>query len=199
MGHSGQPTGDPNPDGERSHEVFAELIARVAGERDRGAFQVLFSHFAPRLKAFFLRRGVDDGSAEDLTQEAMLRIWHRAAQFDPLRAAPAAWIFGIARNLRTDALRHDLRRSSDLDLPEPYAPETTPEAAATRAQWEARLREALRALPVAQREAIRAVYMEDLSHTEAHQMLGVALGTLKSRLRLALARLRDALDGEPLE
>ncbi|MDQ2803295.1 MAG: sigma-70 family RNA polymerase sigma factor [Pseudomonadota bacterium] len=189
--------GDPNSDLERNPEVLAELIAHVAREHDRDAFRALFRHFAPRLKAFFLRRGLDDGSAEDLAQETMLRIWHYAAQFDPSRAAPSAWVFGIARNLRADTLRRELRRCPDLDLPEPCMPEASPEAAAIHAQREGCLREALRKLPAPQQDAVRTAYFDDLSHSVAHQMLGIPLGTLKTRLRLALARLRDALDEPP--
>lgn len=177
--------------------MLAGLIAHVARERDRDAFRALFRHFAPRLKAFFLRRGLDDGSAEDLAQETMLRIWHYAAQFDPSRAAPSAWVFGIARNLRADTLRREFRRHPELELAEPYAPEASPEAAAIHAQREGRLRDALRKLPAPQQEAVRTAYLGDLSHSEAHHALGIALGTLKSRLRLALARLRDALDEPP--
>lgn len=113
------PTSDPISDCERKPELLTELITRVARERDRNSFRVLFQHFAPRLKAFYLRRGLDNEAAEDLTQEAMLRIGHRAAQFDPSRAAPSTWVYALARNLRTDMLRRDLRRSPELDLPQP--------------------------------------------------------------------------------
>jgi RNA polymerase sigma-70 factor (ECF subfamily) len=191
----------PAPDARRaaeaSTEALAELLARVGNERDRNAFSALFSHFAPRLKAFFLKRGLDDATAEDLAQEAMLRIWYRASQFDPGRAAPSAWVFGIARNLRADTLRRRSAIVADLDLPEPSAPERSPEAEAIQAQQETRLREALRALPGPQREAVHAAFLNGMPHSEAHQALGIALGTLKSRLRLGLARLRAVLDDIP--
>lgn len=174
------------------------MVGRVAWARDREAFRELFQYFAPRLKMFFLRRSRDNGSAEDLTQETMLRIWHHAAQFDPSRATPAAWVFGIARNLRTDTLRREARRSSpELDLPEPSAPDGTPEDAAIHAQQEARLRQALGQLPAAQRDAVLTAYLCSLSHQESNRTLGIPLGTLKSRLRLALGRLRAALDELP--
>ncbi len=187
---------DPRVDAEPAAEELAELLARVAEDRDRDAFAAVFSYFAPRLKNFYVRRGADGGLAEDLAQETMLRIWNHAAQFDPSRAAPAAWVFGIARNLRADALRRRRYHPPELDLPEPYAPENSPEAAAIHAQQEARLRAALHDLPGPQREAVHAAFLNGLPHSEAHQALGIALGTLKSRLRLALARLRTAL-GEP--
>ena len=187
---------DPTPGGEPGVEELTWLLARVGKDRDREAFAALFSYFAPRLKNFYLRRGADGGSAEDLAQETMLRIWHHAGQFDPSRAAPAAWVFGIARNLRADTARRR-QRPPQLDLPEPYAPESSPEAVAIHAQQELRLRAALHDLPGPQRDAVRAAYFDGLPHSEAHQALGIALGTLKSRLRLALARLRATMDEPP--
>lgn len=181
---------DPGP------EALAALLALVAAERDPPAFAALFLHLTPRLRAFYQHRGLDAGSAEDLTQETMLRVWHRADQFDPSRAAPAAWVFGIARNLRADMLRQERGTPPELERPQPYAPpERSPEAVAIGAQREVRLHEALRMLPTAQREAVRAVFLHDLPHSEAHQALGVALGTLKSHLRRALIRLRATMDG----
>ena len=185
---------DPRRDTEPTGKALADLLARVGNYRDRDAFKALFDYFAPRLKTFYLRRGADNGLAEDLAQETMLRIWHHAAQFDPTRAAAAAWVFGIARNLRADTLRRLRQRQPELDLPEPYAPEPSPEAAAIHAQQEVRLRAALRELPGPQQDAVREAYYNSLPHSEAHQTLGIALGTLKSRLRLALAHLRSALD-----
>lgn len=191
------PGPSPKPDPEQAAEALAGLLARVGKERDRDAFVTLFSYFAPRLKSFYLRRGADDGSAEDLAQETMLRIWHHAAQFDPSRATPGAWVFGIARNLRVDALRRQRRRMPEIALPDPCSPEDSPEATAIHAQRESRLRAALRDLPGPQRDAVHAAFLNDLPHSEAHQALGIALGTLKSRLRLALARLRAMLDEPP--
>jgi len=191
--HRSVPFERPRTGGERTPESLAALIERVSRQRDRDAFAALFWYFAPRLKTFFQRRGLDEAMAEDLAQETMLRVWHHAEQFDPSRAAPAAWVFGIARNQRSDVLRRELRRTPDLDLPEPYVSEASPEAAAIHAQREARLREALHRLPLSQQEAVRTAYLNGMSHNEAHQALGIALGTLKSRLRLALARLRDAM------
>ena len=170
------------------------LLLRVGAERDSDAFAALFEYFAPRLKTFYLRRGLDAGAAEDLAQDAMLRVWHGAAQYDPARAAPSTWVYVIARNLRTDTLRRVQRVRYDVELAEPAVHDWTPEAAAVLAQRSVRLARALHALPEAQREAVRAAYFDDLSHGQAHQVLGIALGTLKSRLRLALTRLRAALE-----
>lgn len=175
-------------------EVAGNLIARVAHACDRGAFAALFQHFAPRLKAFFQARGADERVAEDLVQETMLRVWRRAREFDPDRLDVSAWIFGLARDLLAGSHRHTHRWRARMDLPEPCAPAPTPEAASIAAQQHDRLREALQHLPVAQQDAVRAAYFSEMSHGEAHRALGIALGTLKSRLRIALVHLRRALD-----
>ncbi len=183
---------------EPTHLMLAGCIERVAVAQDKAAFATLFAYFAPRLKAFFRRRGASDTGAEDLAQEAMLRIWRSAAQFDQARATPATWVFAIARNLRADALRRRQRQFdedfSDEDFSEIASPEPGPEAAAMISQAETRLHVALMRLPEAQRAAIRLAYLDELSHSDAHRVLDVALGTFKSRLRLALTRLRAALE-----
>ena len=189
--HNLMPSRDDVP--QPSH---AELLMRAANG-DADAYADLFAFFAPRLKTFYLRRGLEGGAAEDLTQEAMLRVWRHAAQFDPARAAPGAWVFGIARNLRADMLRRQSQGPLELDLPEPYAPDDTPEAVVMQAQVALRLQAALNRLPESQQAAVRLAYLGDLTHKEAHHILGIALGTLKSRLRMALVRLRAAMDEQP--
>src|ERR1700743_70724 len=92
----------------------AELIAAVAQQRSRAAFTELFGHFAPRLRSYMQRAGLGAAQAEEMAQEVMLAVWHKAAQYDPARATPAAWIFTIARNLKVDQ-----RRRSRLVVPAP--------------------------------------------------------------------------------
>jgi RNA polymerase sigma-70 factor, ECF subfamily len=173
------------------------LLLRVGVEKDRDAFVILFEYFAPRLKKFYLSRGFEITIAEDLAQDTMLRVWHSAAQYDPTRATPSTWVYVIARNLRADTLRHVRHSRRDIEVAGPTVDDWTPETAAALAQRSARLARALQALPEAQRKAIRAAYFDELSHEQAHQVLGIALGTFKSRLRLALARLRAALEDMP--
>ncbi len=171
----------------------AALIAAVAARRDRTAFAALFSHFAPRIKAFLQRRGADAGQAEELAQEALLAVWRKAALFDPERATAAAWIFAIARNLRIDQLRRarpEFPLSDPTDAPHPPPPADALLAADQRAR---RLREAIAALPAEQSEALRLAYFDERSHSEMETALAIPLGTVKSRLRLAMSRLRAAL------
>ncbi|MDE2006843.1 MAG: sigma-70 family RNA polymerase sigma factor [Rhodospirillales bacterium] len=176
--------------GERSH---AALIHAVAASRDRAAFAMLFSHYAPRVKTFLQRRGADAAQAEELAQEALLAVWRKADQFDPGRATAAAWIFAIARNLRIDALR---RARLAIPVADPSdAPEPPPAADALLSadQRARRLHDAIAALPAEQSEALRLAYFDERSHSEMETALAIPLGTVKSRLRLAMARLRAAL------
>jgi RNA polymerase sigma-70 factor (ECF subfamily) len=174
---------------------YAALIRAVATSRDRAAFAALFSHYAPRVKAFLQRRGADTAQAEELAQETLLAVWRKADQFDPRRATAAAWIFAIARNLRIDVLRRT-RRAVPALAPDPTddPPPSMPADAFLIADQRARrLREAIAALPAEQSEALRLAYFDERSHSEMESALAIPLGTVKSRLRLALARLRAAL------
>lgn len=168
-----------------------ELIA-VRDLRDRAAFGRLFEHFAPRLKAMMLRAGLRDGSAEDVAQDVMLAVWNKAAQFDPHRADAAGWIYGIARNRRIDlARRRPLPQPDEIGEPESLEPDP---AQILALQQEARyLVEALRRLAPEQAEALRAAYFDDIPHSRISEMMGLPLGTIKSRIRLGLERLRYEL------
>jgi RNA polymerase sigma factor (sigma-70 family) len=161
-------------------------------ERDEAAFAELFGHFAPRVKAFLIKSGASAALAEDCAQEVMATVWHKAALFDPTRASVATWIFTIARNRRIDALRKS-RRPEPEDLP--WGPEPEPDQAdALALQQETRkLGQALSRLPDNQRELIEKAYFGDLSHGEIARITGLPLGTIKSRIRLALEKLRQSM------
>jgi RNA polymerase sigma-70 factor (ECF subfamily) len=180
----------PPPD----RDEQAALIQAIAQRRDRAAFADLFAHFGPRVKAWMLRAGSNPAAAEELTQETMLAVWQKARLFDPARAGASTWIFTIARNLRIDSLRRE-RHPSEL-MPDPSEEPDDPVQAdrvLTVAQQETRIRSALGLLPPEQAEVIRKAFFEDKVHAEIEKELGIPLGTVKSRLRLAMARLRTAL------
>ncbi len=174
------------------------LLLAVARERDRNAFQRLFAHFAPRLKAYLMRLGASGAVAEDLAQETMLALWRKAALFDPAKASAATWTFTIARNLRIDAIRREKRPEID-----PNDPALVPDEAEgadngiARAQAEAKLRAALTELPREQMEVVQLSFFADKPHSVIASELGLPLGTVKSRLRLAMARLKGALGDVP--
>lgn len=167
------------------------LLLRVAREQDRAAFTELFGYYGPRVKSYLARLGADAASAEDLMQDVMLVVWRRASTYDPQQAAVSTWIFTIARNKRIDALRRDRRPNFDPSDPGfvPNAP-PEPDQEASAAQWEGHIATAIAAMPAEQAEMIRLAYFNDLSHSDIAARLGVPLGTVKSRLRLALSRLR---------
>ncbi|HWA68210.1 MAG TPA: sigma-70 family RNA polymerase sigma factor [Rhizomicrobium sp.] len=172
------------------------LLGRVAQGRDRAAFAALFAHFAPRIKAYLMRLGAPAALAEDLAQEAMLSLWRKAQLFDPAKASCGTWLFTIARNLRIDALRRE--RRPELD-PGDFAPEAEPDPgdAMSLAAGEGRLREALGTLPPDQALVVELSFFADKPHSQIADELAIPLGTVKSRLRLAMARLRGALGEMP--
>jgi RNA polymerase sigma-70 factor (ECF subfamily) len=173
-------------------DVWVACMIAVRDARDEAAFGRLFGHFAPRVKAFLMRSGADSTLAEECAQETMAALWHKAHLFDPARASVATWIFTIARNRRIDALRRARR-------PEPEAlswgPEPEPDQADALAlqQESEQLGAALDALPEKQRVLIEKAYFGDLTHSEIAAETGLPLGTIKSRIRLALDRLRHAM------
>jgi RNA polymerase sigma-70 factor (ECF subfamily) len=180
-----------SPPGPGDH---AALVEAIAVRRDRAAFAELFAHFGPRVKAWMLRAGSNPSAAEELTQETMLAVWQKARLFDPSRAGVSTWIFTIARNLRIDTLRHE-RHPSEL-MSDPIEQQDEPVQAdrvLAMSQQETRIRSALSLLPPDQAEVIRKAFFEDKVHAEIEKELGIPLGTVKSRLRLAIIRLRAAL------
>src|SRR4051794_25555415 len=182
---------DPGP---RADGDDVALMLAIASGRDRAAFVTLFGRFGPRLKSWFMRGGTPAPQAEDLVQETMLAVWRKADSFDPSRAGAATWIFTIARNQRIDASRRASRQMLDDDDPSlaPAAP-TAPDVAFDQAEREIRIRAALATLSREQIDVIRLSFFEDRPHAEIERVLGVPLGTVKSRLRLAMNRLRAHL------
>lgn len=184
----------PEPD------VWGPCLQEVA-RQDRQAFARLFQHFAPQIKAFGLATVIPDRSgqfADELVQEVMIAVWYKAASYDIAKASAATWIFTIARNKRIDLLRKLKRHAGMLDIDDvwPLADdeEAGPFQALQRRVTEQRVRESLGGLPVAQREVLLLAFMEGNTHSEIAERLALPLGTVKSRIRLALQRLQLVLD-----
>lgn len=172
---------------------WSALVFRVRDDQDKVAFAALFRHFAPRVKAFLMKSGASEALAEECAQDVMATLWQKARLFDAERASVATWVFTIARNRRIDALRKS-RRPEPEELP--WGPEPEPDQAEVlEAQQETeRLGTALAQLPLKQRVLIERAYFGDLSHSEIAAETGLPLGTIKSRIRLALERLRHQMD-----
>lgn len=192
-GNSGASVNEPaGPDWDRSLEAVAR--------RDAGAFAALFAHFAPRIKSVMIRSGLPPETAEEIAQEAFVAIWRHAAAFDRKKASASAWIFAIARNKKIDRLRKEARPEPDPADPA-FAPDAPAEAdsALDGRQRADRLRAAIAALPEAQRDVLVRAYFADRTHIEIAGDLCMPVGTVKSRLRLALARIRATLAADGLD
>ena len=181
-------------------DEWTALLTAIATRRDRQAFERLFGFFAPRIKSYMLRGGMAPAVAEDIAQEALLSVWRKAGLFDPARASAATWIFTIARKLRIDARRRDGRWRAVVDggmpLPEPQSAPLADEIALD-AERGAMVRAALADLSHDQARIIHLSFFEDKPHAEIARELAIPLGTVKSRVRLAAARLRKLLEDRP--
>jgi RNA polymerase sigma-70 factor (ECF subfamily) len=178
-------------------EALAGLVEAVAHHRDRSAFVTLFEYFGPRVKGFLMRQGASASEAEDLVQDVLMTVWRKADQFDPAKAAVSTWVFTIARNRRIDVLRRERRPEPDPEDPMLAAePEPSAEAHMTTAQIQTRMRAALKTLPPDQAEVVSLSFYEDLAHSEIAARLGIPLGTVKSRLRLAFRKVRAQVGEE---
>ncbi|WP_156945988.1 sigma-70 family RNA polymerase sigma factor [Roseicyclus elongatus] len=177
---------------EVTEAYWVSRITAIAKDEDKVAFADVFRHFAPRVKGFLIKSGADDSLAEECMQDVMATLWQKAHMYDPARASVATWIFTIARNRKIDLIRKYARPEPE-DLP--WGPEAEPDQADVMAlqQDSARLADAIRQLPEKQRRLIERAYFGDLTHSEIAAETGLPLGTIKSRIRLALERLRHAM------
>jgi RNA polymerase sigma-70 factor (ECF subfamily) len=172
----------------------AQLIGAIAQRRDRTAFAALFGFYAPRIKTMLMRMGEGAEAAEDIAQDTLLTIWRKAAQYDPARASASAWVYAIARNLRIDRLRQD-QRAKAFALYEATETEEAegPDGSLDAAERERRVRAALQELPDEQAAVVKLSFFEGRAHGDIAESLKLPLGTVKSRLRLAMSRLRNLL------
>ncbi|HUB95583.1 MAG TPA: sigma-70 family RNA polymerase sigma factor [Stellaceae bacterium] len=170
------------------------LMAAVAG-RDTGAFMALFNYYAPRLKAYMKKLGTSDELAEELAQDVMVVVWRKAETYDPAKSAVSSWLFTIARNLRIDALRRDLRKAFDVTDPTLLpAPLPAPDHNLQTSDQQREMRQVLGTLPQDQAEVVTLAFYHGKSHGEIAAALAIPLGTVKSRMRLAFQRIREALE-----
>ena len=196
-------TSQGDPEAVPADDDMVALVRSVAVDADRQAFAVLFKHFAPRVAAYLRRGGTPAASAEDLAQEAMAILWRKSAGYDPARGSVATWIFTIARNLRIDRHRRDGTSAwsfidgEDAERPDHPDPAASPEERLAARQREARVRSALRQLSREQARVLQLSYFTESPHSEIARELGIPLGTVKSRIRLAFGRLRAVLKLDP--
>ena len=179
---------------------FDEMLVAIGKRRDRQSFMELFQYFAPRIKSYLMKGGVSEAQADELAQETMLTIWQKAESFNPAQAKASTWIYTIARNKRIDALRKVKYAEVDQDDPLYTIEDDRMGADETlaHAEEEAALEALIGALPDDQAFLIRKSFYEDKSHAAIAAETGIALGTVKSRIRMALEKLRGEKKAQAL-
>jgi len=175
--------------------IWQEHLQAVATSRDRAAFQALYLHFSPKIKSFYLNQGMAN-KAEELTHEVFIKVWQKAASYDPEKAKVSTWIFTIVRNLRIDVLRKKrLQEVSDEDALEP-SEENTFDLDMDLSRNKQKIQDVFGLLNEEQRNVLQKVYFEDKSHQIAAAELEMTPGVVKSRIRSALKVLRSHMGGE---
>ncbi len=185
-------TGLPRP----VRGAMSDLLSRIAKDRSDDAFRSLFEEYGPRVRNFMLRQGADADVAEDLAQETLITVWRKAGMYSADKGSATTWIYTIARNLRTDHLR---RRRVWQELTDEQAEalpsnEMPADEAVSERQRQVRVQAVLKELPEEQVEVVTLAFIDGLSHGEIADRLGLPLGTVKSRIRLAYQKLRTALE-----
>jgi RNA polymerase sigma-70 factor (ECF subfamily) len=167
-------------------------IVAIAESRDKRAFKKLFNYFAPRIKGFCQNNGSTADRADEVVQEAFVNVWRKANLFDPKKASAGAWIFAIARNSRIDLIRKENR--PEADTTDPFFEQNEPENPLAVLETERKtrvIRDFVRLLPAEQQEVLNLAFFEEKPHSEVAEQLGIPLGTVKSRIRLAFKRIRS--------
>lgn len=181
----------------REVENWNECIELVGLNQDKVAFGKLFAHFTPFLKAFLMKSGgVTPENAEELVQETMIKVWRKAPTFSASQASASTWIYTIARNTRIDWLRKQNRQNPDeLHADDIYdeRDDPTPYSSLVQIRNKKHITEQLGHLPPEQAEVLKLMYFQGKSGQQVADSLDLPLGTVKSRIRLALNKMKLGL------
>ncbi len=175
---------------ENSHE---DLILAIANDKCRSSFAQLFKAFAPKIKAFLMSQGLNGQMAEELAQDTLLSVWRKAHLFDEKKAKASTWIYTIARNLRIDFARKEARKKQ---LPENLWHDFEIKTADEKLiddENTAKIQAALANLNNEQKEVLRLSFFENLSHSQVADALGLPLGTVKSRIRIGILKIKEMI------
>lgn len=167
--------------------AWTRLLAQFAETREKSSYVQLFSHFAPKVKAYIIRLGLVEATADELMQETMLAVWNKAHLFNPAKAAASTWIFTLARNQSIDWMRR--QKYPEYEFEEWHAGEDDGDAG-EQSVLSDRMAEAIKALPDNQAQVIYMSFFEGRSHQEIADRIGIPLGSVKSRIRLAAGKLK---------
>jgi len=177
---------------------LALWLQAVAQRQDREAFARLHAHFSPRLAAWLGKSGLSATQAEEVVQETMISVWRKASLYNPAMSGASTWVFVIARNLRVDMQRRRSNREmAPLEDWDQIDDSPTGEEILLTAERESKLRQAFSRLTPEQANVLEQAYFAEKPQSSIARELGVPLGTVKSRVRLALARLKLYLEEAP--
>lgn len=199
--HDAPRTAGPSAQSPPDRQYWSDQMLRVAATEDQESFLRIYDHFAPRLHRYVLGLGAQQAKAEDLVQEAMLRAWRSAPRFDPARACLATWLFRITRNLFIDSVRRMPMVAYGEGIPDELGEglgvevDTVEDSAPESYTDQVGLGRAIDALAATQARLVRMSFLEAKSHSEIASELGMPLGSVKSTLRRAFARLQRGLAG----
>lgn len=179
-------------------EMACHLVA-VAEKRCRRSFAEIFNYFAPRLRSYAIKQMGNEAIAMELVQDTMANVWQKAHLFNAEKGSPSTWIFTIARNIRFDMLRKQQNKKEDICSDDlwPVLCEQTPDANEVDLDEQVTLEQIgtlFESLPAKQKAVIEAIYINGKSQQEVADELDIPLGTVKSRTRLALQRLKTMLE-----
>lgn len=179
-------------------EEMSDYLRKVAIDRCKASYARIFSFFAPRVRSYALRQIGNDALAMELVQDTMTNVWQKAHLFNSDKGSPSTWIFTIARNIRFDMLRKQQNRKEDICSEDlwPVLFEQTADTSSPNLDDQTTLQEVgeyLEKLPVKQKVVIEAIYVSGKSQQEVADELSIPLGTVKSRTRLALQRLKELM------
>ena len=172
------------------------LLVSIGKDQNKEAFYQFFQHFAPMIKSYFLSKygaSMNPQMADELIQEVMLKVWQKADKFDATKSAASTWVYTIARNTRIDLIRRQAKHNLDVLETEDIWPADETESPVSRLQQnrdEEQIQKAMSQLPLEQAQVVKSIYLEGKTHTVVADELQLPLGTVKSRLRLALGRMR---------
>lgn len=193
------PKGNTVPDPVTRAYLDALVLAIASGgssdrdDRAYSAFEELYDYYAKRIKGWLMADGMPEHLAEEIAQDTMLMVWRKAALFNPAKGPARSWLFTLARNCRMDRLRRELSQTGALPCPAEYLSPPSPEEVNHDIEEEGQLHRAKELLPESQAKLLTMVYCQGKPHAEAAKEQGIPLGTVKSRLRLAISRMRSIL------
>ena len=178
-----------------SNDHLSSCLQDIAENQSKDAFKIIFKYFAPRLKSYLIKLGAIDIQAEEVIQEVMIAVWTKSASYDKTKSSVGTWIYTIARNKRIDKIRKEKRHylsESDEGLEIPV--ESTQEKEIFSSEISVKLKNYIDNLPKEQGKLLKLSYFYDKTHADIAEELNIPLGTVKSRIRLALTKMRHLVE-----